>query len=106
MNHAQRIPHRFRQLFCKRRGLHAAGRAGEQLVVKQLAQPRQRIAHCRLVEAQVLRHLGNLAFGQELVEDHQKIQINVLQLHRLPPQLLIWMKFNIHIIALTDFLPI
>ncbi len=50
MNHAQRIPHRFRQLFCKRRGLHAAGRAGEQLIVKQLAQPRQRIAHCRLAE--------------------------------------------------------
>jgi len=84
MDHAQRIAHRLGQLFGKRRGLHAAGGAQEQGVVELPAQARQGIAHGGLAQAQVLGHLGDLALGQQLVEDHQQIEIDVLELHGLP----------------------
>jgi len=77
----QGLAHRFAQLLRIGRGLHAARRAHEELVAQQLAQPRQRIAHRGLRDAQLERHPRDAAVFQQVVEDLQQVQIQPVHSH-------------------------
>jgi len=82
MDDLQRARRRLGELLRIGRGLHAAGRAQEERIVGELAQPRERIAHARLREAEAGRHLRDPAIDEQLLEDDQEVEIDVLQLHR------------------------
>ena len=58
--------------------LHARRRPHEQSVVRQLAQASEGVAYRRLRQAKRNSNFRDAALKQELVEDHQQIQVDVL----------------------------
>ncbi len=78
---AQRRLHLARQLVGLGRGRHAAGDAGEQRVVQQQAQPRQRMADGRLRHTQRLRRAADAACRVHGGKHVQQVEVEVADIH-------------------------
>ncbi len=77
----QHVAHRLDQPQRARREHHLPALRGQQLVAKEVAQARQRIAHRRLAQVQALTRAADVAFGQQRVQRHQQIQIEFIEAH-------------------------
>jgi hypothetical protein len=58
----------------------AVGRADEELVLEEPAQPAERVAHRRLADADALRGASDAALGQERVEGDQQVEVEPAQI--------------------------
>ncbi|MNF92489.1 hypothetical protein D3C84_751350 [compost metagenome] len=82
--HAQqreRVAHRADDVLRHGRGHHALGGAYEQRVVEGLAQPGQSVRHRWLGNAHNLPGAGQVGFGVDRVEDDEKVEIDLAQIH-------------------------
>ena len=78
---AQGITHRLHQVQGIRRGFHAACCAHKQLVFQQGAQALQGIADRGLRQAELVGGGGHTPVHQQLIENHQQVQVDVTQVH-------------------------
>ena len=77
----QRLPHRPGQLAGEGRRVHAARGAQEERVAEERPQPRERVGHRRLRQAQARRGGRDAALVQHGVEHPQQVEIDVLNIH-------------------------
>ncbi len=77
----QRVAHRADDVLRHRRGRHALSGAHEQRVVEGLAQARQGVGHRRLGDADDLPGAGQVGFGVDRVEDDEKVEVDLAQIH-------------------------
>ena len=78
----ERLAHRRPHRLGMRRGRHA-GRAGdEQLLVRRVAQPPQRVADRRLRHRELRCRAGHVAFDHQHVEDAQEVEVERAEVHR------------------------
>ena len=71
-----------RDLARPRGRLHAGRGAHEQIVGKQAAQARQRMAHRRLRQADPARGPGHRALADQRVEGFQQVEVDRTNIHR------------------------
>ena len=77
----ERLAHRLRHAAREGRRLHAGGRAYEERIAKERAQPRERIGHCGLRQSQPCRSGGHAALLEHGVEHAQQVEIDVSCIH-------------------------
>ena len=72
----QRDAHRVGERQGARGRLHPNWATRQELIAKQLTQPRQIVAHRRLTDADAGGRLGYAALREQRVESHQQIEIH------------------------------
>ncbi len=77
----ERLSHRLAELARERRRVHAVGRAHEERVAEERAQPRERVGDRGLREPQPRGGRGDAAILQHRVEGAQQVEIDVLHIH-------------------------
>lgn len=77
----QRIAHRADDVLRHRRRHHALGGAHEQRIVERLAQAGKGVGNSGLGDADDLPGTGQVGLGVDGIEDDEKIQIDLVQVH-------------------------
>ncbi len=77
----ERLAHGLPELAGERRRVHAAGRAHEQRVVEQHAQPGKRVRDSGLREPEAHRRGSDVFFTQHDIEDAEQVEVHILNIH-------------------------
>ncbi len=88
---AQHLPGRFRQFECPRGRLHAGGGTNQKLVLEEMPQARQGVAHGRLAEADPVGSPRHVLLAEQGVERYEQVEIDRPKVH-VPafPNLVFW----------------
>jgi hypothetical protein len=65
--------------------LHSCSRPHEQLVLEDVAQPCQRVAHGRLAQADAVRGAGHMQLLHERIQCNEQVEIDRSKVHGEPP---------------------
>ncbi len=81
VDESERLPNRLGELARERRRVHPGRRAHEERIAEERAQPRERIRHRRLRQAEAGGRGRHAALAQHRIEHAQQVQIDVAHIH-------------------------